>query len=550
MTPSRAVAWIGMVAFAVFATTCDCGPKPGTDDGGAAGEDAALGDDAGVGQDGGGGPPDGAFTDGGVCVLKPNGDACGGHGECCSNRCAIDPASDAGTGTCVAGGGTCFAIGGLCTSNIECCGGRTCAPDTTGQKRCIDESFCAAGGKPCTRASDCCSLSCGGCTAGDAGPTGCTCQTAGGLCSPQGTSCTSSTACCSNICATTCQPVAAGCGTLGERCTQNANCCSLYCVDMGAGGDAGSDLRCAASSSCRARGEICATNSNCCSTVCLNGQCPTQTMLGAQRFVGEPCLEDLDCASFACASTFQGGPKICQYLGGCRPAGEVCGQDFECCGYLELSQTRNQCRTAQPTPGACLILLTASDGGVLLRKCELQPTDKEAGEICYSSTGPVHNCCGGTAVCQPTVTGVSRCFGVGVVPDGGPDGGACLANGNLCSIADQCCTKVCAPGTTDAGTRLICSGCIADGAACTTNVDCCSQICAAGICGAAPDGGVICTPLGGACTADSPCCSTICSGSSCRTCRVLGDRCTSSINCCTGACVVGDGGTGTCEPIN
>lgn len=488
---------------------CNCGgtpPNPGQDAGGGGGGGDGGGQGGGGGGGGGGGSIDGGF-DGGVCTLLPNGASCASDAECCSGAC--DPTSK----LCVSGAGACVVIGGECQSNVECCGGRTCAADGTGVKRCIDQSFCGGPGETCSAANQCCSMSCNG-----------TCQTSGTLCAPEGESCSADTDCCSNACnGTTCESVGAGCATLGERCTQEGydpNCCSQYCVNFG--GDGGADLRCAASSTCRARGEICSAASDCCSGVCTDaGICPTQAQLGQKRFVGEPCAADADCASYACASTFPGGPKVCQFLGGCRPAEEICTEDWQCCGHLELSASRDQCQTAQPTPGVC-----APVAGVPgLKRCTLQPTDKEVGEICQSGGNPVHNCCGGADACRPTITGVSRCFyGGGFTADGG-----CTANGEPCSIADQCCSKICAPAAlSDGGVELQCSGCIANGGACTTHNDCCGKSCVGGVCeapagadGGADAGGPSCMPLGGACGSDSECCSQLCS--------------------------VNDGGAGTCQ---
>ncbi|MFZ5470201.1 MAG: hypothetical protein ACOZIN_12270 [Myxococcota bacterium] len=463
---------------------CQCGePPPVTDDAGGGAE-----------EDGGGG---GGF-DGGACTRFPNGASCTANSDCCSDQC------DAVTRVCTTGAGTCFGLGATCNANIECCGGKTCAPDATGTKHCTDTSFCAANGAACTAPSQCCSLSCGGCTPAADGGQDCTCQGSGSLCQPEGTGCGSNVECCSSQCNTTCLSSGAGCKTLGERCATpgyDANCCSKYCVDFG--GDAGANLRCAQSSTCRARGEICTLATDCCAGVCDNGRCPSQAQLGQKLFVGEPCVQDSDCASYACASTVQGGPKLCQFLGGCRPAEETCTDDYQCCGYLELSQSRDQCTTAQPVPGVC----TAVAGVPGLKRCTLQPTDKEVGEICKSGTMVVHACCGGEAVCRPTITGVSRCFGGALTPDAG-----CLSNGTSCSIADQCCSRICAPGTSaDGGLGLFCRGCVTDGNACTTSNDCCSLVCTNGVCGATVDGGATCVPLGGACTTNAQCCSTICS---------------------------------------
>ncbi|MFN7133241.1 MAG: hypothetical protein ACK4N5_14275, partial [Myxococcales bacterium] len=227
----------------------------------------------------------------------------------------------------------------------------------------------------------------------------------------------------------------------------------------------GGDLRCIAASTCRARGDICSKPEDCCSGACLNGRCPTQSQLGGKLFVGEPCANDSDCASYACAASYPGGPKLCQFLGGCRPADEVCNADFECCSHQELSPTRNSCVTPEPTSGVC-----APVAGVPgLKRCKLLSNPKEIGEICRSAGNKVHDCCGGEEVCQPTVTGVSRCMGGVFLADGGF---VCRGNGEPCSVPEQCCNRTCVPVVNgDGGTELRCTGCVAAGEGCTTDSD-------------------------------------------------------------------------------
>ncbi len=33
-----------------------------------------------------------------------------------------------------------------------------------------------------------------------------------------------------------------------------------------------------------------------------------------------------------------GAPKTCQFLGGCRPAGEICTEDWQCRSNLDISE--------------------------------------------------------------------------------------------------------------------------------------------------------------------------------------------------------------------
>ena len=47
--------------------------------------------------------------------------------------------------------------------------------------------------------------------------------------------------------------------------------------------------------------------------------------------VGEPCNTDTECCGFTCQDSFNSGVDTCQYLGGCRPMGELCRKDTDCC---------------------------------------------------------------------------------------------------------------------------------------------------------------------------------------------------------------------------
>jgi hypothetical protein len=406
--------------------------------------------------------------------------------------------SDAGDNGDDGGGGiNCVGIGEACEANVECCGGKACEPDGAGGKRCTDTSFCVAGGGACDQASECCSLSCNG-----------SCQTDGGLCKPADTDCASDQECCSNICDGTCQKLGTACATLGEVCSSEGvdqDCCSLNCQNFGSGSDP--DLRCARSSSCGARGEICVVDNDCCSGVCDGGRCPTQSQVGGQRFAGEPCLKDSDCASYACASEFVGGPKVCQFLGGCRPAGEICSDSFQCCSdLLLLDGAPGEHCTIQGEGTGCV-----AHGGVDgLALCDLQEGPKEVGEICFDTEGTkVHECCP-TDSCAPTLTGVWRCSGPGGFDE-------CVPDGQPCQVADQCCSKICAPHETDNGTELLCGPCVPVDGLCTTSADCCSQTCVNGACS---EDESECVPLGGMCTMDSDCCSGFCHNGACTTIQI------------------------------
>jgi hypothetical protein len=179
--------------------------------------------------------------------------------------------------------------------------------------------------------------------------------------------------------------------------------------------------------------------------------------------------------------------------------------------------------------------------------------------------------------------------GTNVIPDGGvPDGAvgdggaqqdawACLALGDPCAGAGDCCslscdltTNTCSQGTCGlAGTActvatdcctLNCVGGVCDATLCTTtgeacadSTDCCTQNCDTGTCAVINPNGS-CVTLGNSCTAGSECCSLNCQADRCApsfVCAPIGDICYAGTDCCTGICTLQSGLTvGTCSSID
>ena len=111
----------------------------------------------------------------------------------------------------------------------------------------------------------------------------------------------------------------------------------------------------------------------------------------------------------------------------------------------------------------------------------------DAGEVCW--TGQAANCCpqgaeGGNRLCEPTVLGVSRCFGPGTLEE-------CIPDEGPCSLADECCGGFCLP--TEDGGYVCASECVVVDGACTADVDCCEGVCVDGSCTPDQFG---CVPLG------------------------------------------------------
>lgn len=125
----------------------------------------------------------------------------------------------------------------------------------------------------------------------------------------------------------------------------------------------------------------------------------------------------------------------------------------------------------------------------------------------------------------------------GNVGDGGgpPDAWACLALGEPCAGAGDCCSLAC-----DLTTNTCSQGsCGVAGTACTVATDCCSMNCVGGVCDA-----VLCTTTGEACGGNSECCTNYCDGGTCQPivsggCTTLGNTCGADTECCSLNCQAG-----------
>jgi hypothetical protein len=192
---------------------------------------------------------------------------------------------------------------------------------------------------------------------------------------------------------------------------------------------------------------------------------------------GEPCTGHHECCTGICVDPGT-GVDACQAVTGCRPIGEVCTDSSDCCSadcQAEAGATVKRCLK----PGGCMA----------------------SGEVCWQ--GQSTNCCpsgpdGGNQLCDMTVLGVLRCYGVGTMAQ-------CLADGQPCTFADECCSGFCLP---DASGNLTCgAACVPITGACTADADCCDGVCIGGVCTPSSHG---CVPLGGQCTQSSECCSGAC----------------------------------------
>jgi hypothetical protein len=487
--------WLAAMLVLALAATVGCG-SDGNGDPGDAGFDSHIPTDADQ--------PDGD--------PQPDGDA-PGDGDTPTGDAEADAGDDSPF---------CVGLNGECATTAECCSGRLCDDDGTGTRRCIDETFCKGTGTACERASECCSLSCDG-----------TCQGDGSICSPVGTDCESDVECCSNDCDGTCQAIGEHCSPMGETCDEEGydeGCCSKACRNFGTEEDP--DLRCIRASSCGARGEICSEPADCCSGVCIDGRCPTQNEIGQKNFAGEPCQVDGDCASYLCASDYPGGPRVCQFLGGCRPTGEICTEDWQCCSDIHMA---SGALCDSPTDGqGCVPHGNVDD----LSTCAgqlWQGGPGEPGELCGdSSFDEVHECC---FDCEQTILGVWRCSGGGYacpeqdggVPEDAGDCPTCVPDGEACRQSADCCSNICSPflvddtcdpTITECEIELRCGQCVPTGGLCTSHADCCDFICTDGVCGERDDDDPVCIPVGAPCAEGDVCCDqdAICQD----VCRIIG----------------------------
>ncbi|MBI5532161.1 MAG: hypothetical protein HY898_05580 [Deltaproteobacteria bacterium] len=494
----RKLGWIsGAAAFlAVVSVVHGCGSDsssgeqpPAT---GGSGGDASSGD---VSQDGLGG------TGGGDAKIEVNpkcslnGTSCVGSADCCSANC------DAQTKMCTNPPGVCLQPGEACTAGPECCS-IICAGGVCGSGVCISDN------QPCTDAASCCSGKCG---------TG-----------------------------STCTPLNPECKTVGNECAANAECCSKFCLNGHCSGQP---------SFCTQVGEACITDFECCTGICTKqgtdniGLCTQPTAPGATGCLaagivcGGGAVSDAggipacggDCCSRSCAPYGPTGVLVCQPPSGCRPTGEICKSDSDCCGSPGM-------------PGGNGSVTCSKTPGEPVGRCDNGNACRAAGAVCKlatSSCNAENNCCAGNVnqdptVCQQDLLGIPRCTGAGNCADAGS------YEGKECASSADCCGLACVPNKSavDGGAPFICGSttCVPAGGDCTTDADCCPGLpCVAppgsthGICGAiledggvpdanvpdgplpegqvpdaaVPDTGPTCALYGQTCTAASDCCNNV-----------------------------------------
>lgn len=392
--------------------------------------------------------------------------------------------------------------------------------------------------------------------------------------------------CCSGACfGEMCLSDIPPCTETGESCTDNGQCCTGLC-----NGD-GEDGVCAETGFCFGDGQPCVQAADCCSTACFEGFCRG----GATCLVGgTSCGADSDCCSDDCDDTSGicvvndcggtgeecgGGGGCCSRncvdgycisTGICRPQGDVCDEDSDCCNHACIIEDGDEggncadlgdCRTfGEPCEGGetgarnCCSN-TCGDVGTGVNVCRYLTGCRPIGEICFVASDeetPSEECCSG--VCEPSEDvlrcGTARCqhnpseqgqnpgevCGRGGsnnccdVDNVGGSGSVycqptvlessrcfdtldleCLPDGEPCSLADSCCSGLCLP---DAEGVLLCGGgetCAEADGFCTEDEDCCDAVLGCNsVNRCADEPGGECLPNDDICETDEECCSTLC----------------------------------------
>ncbi len=490
------------------ASTSSDGSGKGNIDGSSANnKDGGGSNDAGAIKDGsnffeGGVIPDASRAESGVCANQ--GDNCVISSDCCTANC------DKATLKCAAPITKCKAPGASCLSGLDCCTG-SCPGGTCSSLACVqDKGVCAAN-------TDCCSGSCAPNAMGG-----------GGTCAPL--------------------PTAGGCKTINNSCNTSADCCSSFC----------NNGSCAAPSYCGQIGDTCGTPNDCCGGICTIvggaalGLCNAPTKPPATpncTIDGQLCGGAYDggalptCGGVCCSKSckpFTTGFLICQPASGCKPTGEVCMADGDCCGSANLpfgGTTNVVCSGATATtPGRCANGNTCSPPGNV---CKLNTTSCSTSAVCCgikpngnpggldTSTHPL--------ICQQDNLGIPRCLATSTLDCTATDAGS-LA-GTLCATSADCCGDPC---VSNGAGQLVCSGsaCIDNGGVCSNTADCCAGLpctmdpgSTKGLCGGIllADGGILPPPP----DAGSGGTDAGADGGSGAICSRYGQVCFNTPDCCT-----------------
>ncbi len=318
-------------------------------------------------------------------------------------------------------------------------------------------------GLGCKAPSDCCS---GNCLNGACQPPKCV---------SDNLSCGKDADCCSGTCtAGKCAPLNNSCRTLGNSCSSGGDCCSQFC-ESGI---------CAQPSYCTQQGDICTKGGDCCGHICTVANGQTFGVCGQPKNIGAQCsmIDGVVCAgigadggivptdggiptcgggccSRSCAPWGPTDVLVCQPASGCKPVGDICAVDADCCGGFGMNPTQKCSKANLSDPvGIC-----SNPSGC-----------KPDGDICRLKTNQCNatdNCCSGNVqqfnTCHQDLLGVPRCS----YKKGDP----CVpSNGGCSSSADCCNLNPCVPNM-NGNPPFVCypTACVPKQGPCTTSADCC-----------------------------------------------------------------------------
>lgn len=448
---------------------------------GSSGGDADFGNDSSGGTANGGSNAGGSSAGGSAANSTDSGGADGSLGGATSSSTATGSGASGSGGSGASGGvggnggvaggagegpigPVCGSYGDACEAAGDCCS-EVCDPNNTCGRNVIE---CRSEGADCAANTDCCSFNCDDGSCSDAA-----CLDDGDECTDDGI------ACCSGICeGGVCGDIngpGASCKSSGNSCESDSDCCSALCED----GHCSQKV-----SYCVQLNDICTANADCCSGNCVMedgaaaGYCG-RLSVGPERCkdgqAGMVCGTDCSqCCSRACGPG-PAGVFICQPPSGCRPAGELCVRDTDCCGGDPASglpgaaESDAFCERETPDDvfGRCKSQRCTPQGDV----CQLK------GGLCSESSQLPSNCCPTNAnpsnpnwkkgSCEYDPLGIPRCNGFA--------DDYCVPEGGSCAQSADCCDdRPCVPDPDD-NNRLKCGTktCNEDGDTCTTNADCC-----------------------------------------------------------------------------
>lgn len=355
----------------------------------------------------------------------------------------------------------CDVPGDSCENGAACCSGLCDA--ASGQ--CVQNlGTCSDAGTSCGGPTECCTLNCQGNV----------CQA--DACTSDGLSCNSDAQCCGGTCADgSCKDIngsISSCKSSGNACETGAQCCSKLC------GESGTCLN--SSSYCIQLNDICTSDDQCCHGSCIKGDGATAGYCGKQASTGSGCENKLtagevcggdcsQCCSRSCAPFGATGANICQPASGCRPAGELCRQDEDCCGGdadADLPGAGNgSCDDINSDGvGRCKNNSCTPQGGI----CKY--TEDGYVEFCGGGSTSPNNCCsflGNNSNCALDGLNIPRCDAID----------DCREAGEACATAGDCCGGI--PCTQNEAGAFVCydppgeQTCVPSAGPCTNNGDCC-----------------------------------------------------------------------------